>query len=789
MKKKFTALFILMIMGLGIFELIGLEFLSCAKATYMEGLIVQDTIWTLVDSPYIISKNVTVFPNVTLTLEPGVEVRFGGEFSLIVQGRLVATGTNEKVIRFTSNKENKESGDWNAIVFWDNQSSKQSLLSNCIIEYGKNGILLGNGVVKIRETILQFNSESGIKILDGSIEVVNNEILTNPKGIEIFGGDYVIIQNNYISSNGDGINLATNFTGVALLSIEQNKIFLNNNAGINIEAEEFYNINIRNNIISQNNYGVYISTNSSTSISRNYITNNIVGMYYDTGEEHKVHFNDIFGNSLGMDVAEETFVNATYNYWGDETGPYHPSLNPYGRGNPVGGNGVNLDFLFYLTKPVDYLNTPPTAVLWTDINLAAPNQPITFVGTDSYDDGQVNSYFFDFGDGTNSSWTTLSVVTHNYTTTGTYIASLKVMDDFGVESPIAWITITVQNLPSLNVFFTLSSNVANYNDTIALLVNVLSGTDPVENATVTLYSIKGGEFSNSLGFTNSTGHFETFLRATNVTGITDVRIIASAAKSGFTDGSYYDYLRIYPPKKLELEVSSDPDSFVILSDVDLTLLVEVSHEANPVGDANVSITTSYENVTQEAKTDEQGQITFTFRTPLVNMQTNITFVVTAEKQGYLKDTKVFNLTINPRTFSIQTSISEVEAGEPATIDVYVKCKEDNKPVGNATIRLISTYEDFSNLTTVTDNNGYGHLSLLIPETSVEINIDLVVSVTKDGYAIGTKLISITVTPKPWEWPWIYTVLIIVCIGVAAAIVILVKLKIIMVFVEEESGKV
>jgi hypothetical protein len=198
---------------------------------------------------------------------------------------------------------------------------------------------------------------------------------------------------------------------------------------------------------------------------------------------------------------------------------------------------------------------------------------------------------------------------------------------------------------------------------------------------------------------------------------------------------------------------------------------------------------SYENITLEGKTDDQGQLTFTLVTPSVNEQTNITFVVTAKKQGYLKDTTLFSLTTIPRTFGIQMSISEVEVGKPATIDVYVKCKEDNKPVGNATIRLMSTYEDFSNLTTVTDNNGYGHLSLLIPETSVEINIDLVVSVTKDGYAIGTKLMSITVTPKPWEWPWIYTVLIIVFISVAVAIVILVKLKIIMVFVEEESGRV
>ena len=85
--------------------------------------------------------------------------------------------------------------------------------------------------------------------------------------------------------------------------------------------------------------------------------------------------------------------------------------------------GVNLDFIFFLSEPIDYNNTAPTAVLQTDKTLVAPNENVTFIGTNSYDDGRVDQYFYDFGDGANSGWTTLTLFNHTYSTVGTYTAS------------------------------------------------------------------------------------------------------------------------------------------------------------------------------------------------------------------------------------------------------------------------------------------------------------------------------------------------------------------------------
>ncbi len=48
-----------------------------------------------------------------------------------------------------------------------------------------------------------------------------------------------------------------------------------------------------------------------------------------------VNHNNITGNMIGAanDLAED--VDATGNWWGDKTGPHHPTLNPKGQGNPV----------------------------------------------------------------------------------------------------------------------------------------------------------------------------------------------------------------------------------------------------------------------------------------------------------------------------------------------------------------------------------------------------------------------------------------------------------------------
>ena len=884
MKKQFRAYFILLTLIFGIFSFANMILFPRVKATYVEGYITLDTTWTLFDSPFIISNEIIVCSNATLTIEPGVEVRFGGFFNITVEGKLIAEGKENKMIRFTSNALEPEAGAWGTIRF---NSAQESSLLNCIIEYGLNGITVENGRVNIQESNIRYNSENGVKILDGYVDIENCEVLNNTmSGISVSGNSQVSIYNNLISGNGDGIIL--NGVLTSKVSITQNQISFNRHSGILCEADAYSNTVIVNNTVFQNYYGFCISSDAVTNITGNYILNNHVGVMYESGMGHIAHFNNIIDNDLGMDVSSGASVDATYNYWGNETGPYHPTLNPHGKGNQVGGDGVNLDFIFFLTHPIEHDNAPPTPILWTDKVLVAPNNPVTFVGADSYDDGRVNYYLFDFGDGNSSDWTTLSLFTYTYPSEGTYYASLKVRDDFNTTSEVAFAEINVVDLPSLEVSITLSDYTVEYNEEVSVTAYVSYGGTAVEGANVTLFSVRGGIFTPQWSLTDSAGYFTAVFKAPNVTDIEDIRIIARASKLSYADGSAYDYLMVLPP--LTVQISADPptlksegkatiavqvlDSFEKpVSDVSLMLsaengnlsaatgvtdangmaifnftasqtltqingtilaiatktgygkgqglciipiepkvlfvevtanpattisegrvdlTVQVLYEGNPIAGANITLTSESGGVFVPtfALSGEDGNATFTYTAPPVDVACNITLLAKASKDGYVDGEKQFNITVNAGIIDVEITVkSAIAPEESVLVSVRVTCNQ--APVFNASVTLSCTDGAIPVVVNWTDVDGYCTFVYIAPQTTTSLSVDIKANVTKYGYISGEKQFSITVTPeaKPSEgWPWT-TVLLIILIPViiAVVIIVLVKLKVIEVSAGEEEG--
>ena len=63
--------------------------------------------------------------------------------------------------------------------------------------------------------------------------------------------------------------------------------------------------------------------------------------------------NNIYDNKYGINISNGATANAENNYWGSLTGPYHPSINPEGQGNPVNGVGTDLDFIPYINSPIN----------------------------------------------------------------------------------------------------------------------------------------------------------------------------------------------------------------------------------------------------------------------------------------------------------------------------------------------------------------------------------------------------------------------------------------------------
>jgi hypothetical protein len=743
MNKGCKLLFVLLVAVFVFSSLTGAyRILPMVKATYVEGTITQDTDWTLVDSPFIVSNNIIVNPGVMLTIEPGVEVRFGQDFSITVNGRIIADGTDDKTIRFTSDNLNPSTGDWGTILI---NGTQQSSITHCIIEYGTSGVTLENGTLDLQNNFLRFNS-NGAMLDGGNIIIQNNEIINNSvSGINIAGDSQATIGNNAISSNGDGIVLDANLTGN--VNISQNNIFFNGQSGIFLESGTYYNMAILENNVSSNNYGFRVATNSSTYITHNYISNNTVGIFYENGISHEAHFNDIYNNTVGIDVSPTASVSATYNYWGDQSGPFHISLNPDGKGNKVGGDGVNLDFIFFLSAPINYNNAAPTAVLQTDKNLVAPNENVTFIGTNSYDDGRVDQYFFDFGDGADSGWTTLSLFNHIYSTSGTYSASLKVMDDFNATSQnVATTTVTVQDLTPLNVSVSLDKQIINFDANVSVTVYVSDNLGGIENANVAFISLRGGTFSFMSGSTNSSGYFDAVFTAPNGTRLSNVRIIATAAKPGYADGSSHIYLEVLPP----LQIRIAGESLTLKSEETEAMTVYVTDAlGQPVSNASIVLFSDNGTLsTSSGTTDADGIMTFNFSAPYTLSPMNVTITATVAKSEYADTVSQIITTIEPKVLTAQVTTESSAALSEANVTVNVRVTYDAAPVQDANVTLASDKGgNFSQPTAVTDSNGTATFVFTAPPANVQLNATVTAQASKIGYIDGQDSSTISVSPR------------------------------------------
>ncbi len=76
------------------------------ESTSLGSDIVVDTNLTLNGSPYVISQDLVIAENATLTIQPGVQLHFGVGVALKVKGSLQAKGNSRKRIVFTKTSTN-----------------------------------------------------------------------------------------------------------------------------------------------------------------------------------------------------------------------------------------------------------------------------------------------------------------------------------------------------------------------------------------------------------------------------------------------------------------------------------------------------------------------------------------------------------------------------------------------------------------------------------------------------------------------------------------------------------
>lgn len=295
--------------------------------TPVSGFIFTDTTWTLAGSPYIVVDDVFVDSSATLTVEPGVEVRFENTNAIMVDGTAVAIGTNGNEIVFTANSEGE---NWGYILFRDSSTDAiydlagdytgGSILEYCIIEYAGGASVTNNGALRMHNAhpcinycTIRNNSASGIYAWDlsGFLKITNNNVSNNAAyGITVSGGNDAISMNT-VSHNEGGV-LLTNLSNNTV-QISHNTIFDNSTSergggiGIGPWSMSNNNIEVSNNTISNNSAaiggGIYLGDLilSDVSVHNNYVKNNSAssaggGIFFSRGRV--TILNNVISNNI-----------------------------------------------------------------------------------------------------------------------------------------------------------------------------------------------------------------------------------------------------------------------------------------------------------------------------------------------------------------------------------------------------------------------------------------------------------------------------------------------------------
>jgi hypothetical protein len=321
--------------------------------------IFADTTWTLAGSPYHVTINVVIFDGVTLTIDPGVEVKFDSACEMDLRGKLIAIGTATDSIMFTSSSPNPTMGIWKGIQI-RGQGSPVGAGNQLRMEYCK-------GMYAYRFVDMDI-AYHGPYIFEHCLFFENNVVNWD-------GGTPTV----YFSD----CNFISNYTGLGYAQfggIVRKSVFLYNTLGVdgfsNVDTCYFaYNTQIAlsaygaavGNTVENNDVGVDCMFNSvNDTFMYNIVRNNNIGVILRTYFNGSIHFtkNSICNNSqYNIKLMTANNADLSDNCWCET---YDPAIR-----NLIFDGYVNSSFGLVNFSPVaDSCPTEPMGIH------ANPMQPV-----------------------------------------------------------------------------------------------------------------------------------------------------------------------------------------------------------------------------------------------------------------------------------------------------------------------------------------------------------------------------------------------------------------------------
>jgi parallel beta-helix repeat protein len=188
--------------------------------TAVSGTISADTTWAA--GVFHVTGTVTVSSGVTLTIDPGVVVKFNPSQALVVNGALWAVGTDLQPVVFTSFTDDAYGGDsngdgvssgtpgyWNSLQFYDSVDDAATRLEHAIVRYGGTGgvgnVYLNRADFPIVSNEITDSSNYGL-FLDFSSSTVSGNLIADNGSHGLFlrrSGYSPAVQGNEIRDNGN----------------------------------------------------------------------------------------------------------------------------------------------------------------------------------------------------------------------------------------------------------------------------------------------------------------------------------------------------------------------------------------------------------------------------------------------------------------------------------------------------------------------------------------------------------------------------------------------------------
>ena len=204
-----------------------------------------------------------------MTIVPGASIRFKridrdqdgvGDSELRILGGIIAEGTVDSPITFTSAEVNKARRDWSYLLIYT--SGQINRINFCEFRHGFSGLQVQFSTASVKNSLFTDNNE-GLRFGRADLTIENNRFTDNDIGIRFTRMEGpVIIRNNEITNNRLGIFLVPSGQNIrdffepdrsgrawntGRLNISNNNIYDNFAYNLSLGEKQFWNLDMAGN--------------------------------------------------------------------------------------------------------------------------------------------------------------------------------------------------------------------------------------------------------------------------------------------------------------------------------------------------------------------------------------------------------------------------------------------------------------------------------------------------------------------------------------------------------------